>query len=199
MRAPSVASRSRRWRSNPSGHCSQERLTRGTVTSTMRKAAHPSGCARCGAGAGCSAIKYQSLSASRSCACAHNAQAMCGAGTGCLGINTNLCVCGQTDSCQINGGGLPLFLEKKQQIHRRVSADRTTGGCEQCTTFAVMPRSRTGPPQALRMGPPRAMKSSVFGVPPAAARGRSCRPSRSLARCLSLSLSLLPSLSLYIN
>ena len=46
---------------NPSGKCSQERLTRGTVTSTMRKAAHPSGCARCGAGAGCSAIKYQSL------------------------------------------------------------------------------------------------------------------------------------------
>ena len=50
----------RRWRSNPSGKCSQERLSRGTVTSTMRKAAHPSGCARCGAGAGCSAIKYQS-------------------------------------------------------------------------------------------------------------------------------------------
>ena len=46
---------------NPSGKCSQERLTRGTVTSTMRRAAHPSGCARCGAGAGCSAIKYQSL------------------------------------------------------------------------------------------------------------------------------------------
>jgi len=33
----------------------------GTVTGTMRRAAHPSGCARCGAGAGCSAIKYQSL------------------------------------------------------------------------------------------------------------------------------------------
>ena len=33
--------------------CSQERLTWGTVTSTMRMAAHPSGCARCGAGAGC--------------------------------------------------------------------------------------------------------------------------------------------------
>ena len=40
---------------------SQERLARGTVTSTMRRAAHPSGCARCGAGAGCSAIKCQSL------------------------------------------------------------------------------------------------------------------------------------------
>ena len=52
--------RGRRWRPNPSGKCSQERLTRGTVTSTMRRAAHPSGCARCGAGAGCSAIKYQS-------------------------------------------------------------------------------------------------------------------------------------------
>ena len=49
----------RRWRSNPSGKCSQERLTRGTVTSTMRRAAHPS--ARCGAGAGCSATQYQSL------------------------------------------------------------------------------------------------------------------------------------------
>ena len=35
--------------------------TRGTVTSTMRRAAHPSGCARCGAGAGYSAIRYQSL------------------------------------------------------------------------------------------------------------------------------------------
>jgi len=44
-----------------SGKCSQERLTRGTVTSTMRRAAHPAGSARCGAGAGCSAIKYQSL------------------------------------------------------------------------------------------------------------------------------------------
>ena len=51
----------RRWRSNPSGKCSQERLARGTVTSTMRRAAYPSGCERCGAGAGCSAIKYQSL------------------------------------------------------------------------------------------------------------------------------------------
>ena len=39
---------SRRWRSNPSGKCPQERLIRGTVTSTMRRAAHPSGCARCG-------------------------------------------------------------------------------------------------------------------------------------------------------
>jgi len=53
--------RCRRWRSNPSGKCSQERLTRGTVTSTKRRAAHPSGCARCGAGAGCSAIKHQSI------------------------------------------------------------------------------------------------------------------------------------------
>ena len=34
----------------------------GTVTHTMRRAAHPSECARCGAGAGCSAIKYQFLS-----------------------------------------------------------------------------------------------------------------------------------------
>ena len=32
------------------------------VTSTMRRAAHPSGCVTCGAGAGCSQIKYQSLS-----------------------------------------------------------------------------------------------------------------------------------------
>ena len=38
------------WRSNPSRKCSQERLTRGTVTSTMSMAAHPSGRARCGAG-----------------------------------------------------------------------------------------------------------------------------------------------------
>ena len=36
----------------------------GTVNA-MRKAAHPPGCARCGAGAGCSAIKYQSLSTTR--------------------------------------------------------------------------------------------------------------------------------------
>jgi len=35
-----------------------EGLTQGTAPSTM----HPSGCARCGAGAGCSVIKYQSLS-----------------------------------------------------------------------------------------------------------------------------------------
>ena len=53
--------RCRRWRSHPSGKCSQERLTRGTVTSTMRRAAHPSGCARSGAGTSCSAAKYQSL------------------------------------------------------------------------------------------------------------------------------------------
>ena len=52
----------RRWKSNPSGKYSQERLTRGTVTTTMRRAEHPSGCARCGAGAGCSTIKYHSLS-----------------------------------------------------------------------------------------------------------------------------------------
>ena len=50
-----------RWRSNPFGKFSQEQLTRGTGTSTMRRAAHPSGCARCGAGAVCSAMKCQSL------------------------------------------------------------------------------------------------------------------------------------------
>ena len=50
----------RRWRSNPSGKCSQARLTRGTVTSATRRVAHPSGCAGCGADA-CSAIKYQFL------------------------------------------------------------------------------------------------------------------------------------------
>ena len=38
----------------------------GTVTSTMHRAAHPSGRARCGAGADCSAIKYQPLSVSLS-------------------------------------------------------------------------------------------------------------------------------------
>ena len=38
---------------------------RGTVSSTMRRAAHLSGGARCGAGAGCSAIKYQPLLARR--------------------------------------------------------------------------------------------------------------------------------------
>jgi len=51
----------RRWRSNISETFSQQRLTRGTVIGTTRRAAHPSGCGRCGAGAGCSAIKYQSL------------------------------------------------------------------------------------------------------------------------------------------
>ena len=51
----------RRRRSNLSGKCWQELLTQGTVTSTMRKAEHLAGCARRGAGAGCSAIKYQSL------------------------------------------------------------------------------------------------------------------------------------------
>jgi hypothetical protein len=49
------------WRSNPSGKCSRDRLTRGTATSTLCGAAHSSGCARCGAGAGCSAMKYQSF------------------------------------------------------------------------------------------------------------------------------------------
>jgi len=51
----------RRWRSNPSGKCSQERLTPGTVTSTMRRVALPSECAMCGAGASCSAIRKPSL------------------------------------------------------------------------------------------------------------------------------------------
>ena len=44
--------RGRRRGSNPSGKCSQERLTRGRVTRTMRREAYPYGCARCGAGAG---------------------------------------------------------------------------------------------------------------------------------------------------
>ena len=44
---------------------SHEWLARGTVTRTMRGAAHPSGCARCGADAGRAAIKYQSLSDAR--------------------------------------------------------------------------------------------------------------------------------------
>jgi len=43
------------------GKSSQERRTRGTVSSAMRRAAHRSDCARCGAGAGCSAMKHQSL------------------------------------------------------------------------------------------------------------------------------------------
>jgi len=41
--------------------CGSSALYRSTtVTSTMRRAAHPSGCARCDAVAGCSAIEYQS-------------------------------------------------------------------------------------------------------------------------------------------
>ena len=48
----------RMWRSNPSRKCSQEQLTQGTVTGTMRREAYFSGRARCGAGAGCSAVKY---------------------------------------------------------------------------------------------------------------------------------------------
>ena len=44
----------RRWNSNPSGKCSDERPTRGTVCGTMRS--------MCGADAGCLAIHYQSLS-----------------------------------------------------------------------------------------------------------------------------------------
>jgi len=51
----------RRWKSNSSWKCSQERLSRGIVTSTMRRAARPSGCARCGAGACWSAITYKYL------------------------------------------------------------------------------------------------------------------------------------------
>ena len=43
----------RRWSSNPSGKCSYERPTRGTVSGTMRS--------MCGADAGCLARNYQSL------------------------------------------------------------------------------------------------------------------------------------------
>ena len=49
--------RSRRWSSNPSGKCSSERPTRGTVCGTMRS--------MCGADAGCLAINYQSLSSGK--------------------------------------------------------------------------------------------------------------------------------------
>ena len=45
-----------------------ERQTRGTVASTMRRAAHPSRCARYGAGADYSSIKYQSLGFDSQCA-----------------------------------------------------------------------------------------------------------------------------------
>ena len=50
---PPPRDRRRRWRSNPSGKCSYERPTRGTVCGTMRS--------MCGADAGCVAIHYQSL------------------------------------------------------------------------------------------------------------------------------------------
>ena len=50
---PSLISNRRRWSSNPSGKCSSERPTRGTVGGTMRS--------MCGADAGCLAINYQSL------------------------------------------------------------------------------------------------------------------------------------------
>ena len=43
----------RRWNSDPSGKCSYERPTRGTVCGTMRS--------MCSAAAGCLAINYQSL------------------------------------------------------------------------------------------------------------------------------------------
>ena len=59
--SPNMSITCRSWRSNPSRKCSQERLTRGTVISPTRKTAHRSGYARCGAGACCSAMKYQSL------------------------------------------------------------------------------------------------------------------------------------------
>ena len=58
---PRSKHRCRRWRSNPSGKFPQERLTRGTVTRTIR----PAGRARRGAGAGCSAMKYQPLRSAR--------------------------------------------------------------------------------------------------------------------------------------
>ena len=48
-------SKRRRWGSNPSGKCSYERPTRGTLCGTMRSMR--------GADAGCLAINYQSLSA----------------------------------------------------------------------------------------------------------------------------------------
>ena len=51
--APNLLNRSR-W-------CCYRSLTRGTVTSTLHRAAHLSGCARRVAGAGCSAIRYLSL------------------------------------------------------------------------------------------------------------------------------------------
>ena len=49
------------WRLNPSGKISQERPTRSTVISTYVRAARPSGRARRGSGAGCSATKCQSF------------------------------------------------------------------------------------------------------------------------------------------
>jgi len=50
-------------RSNPSGKCSQERLTWGTVTSTMRKATNPPGCVRFSAGSsgGLHGLRHQEL------------------------------------------------------------------------------------------------------------------------------------------
>ena len=51
--AADIDHRCRRWSSNPSGKCSYERPTRGTVCGTMRS--------MCGADAGCLAINYQSL------------------------------------------------------------------------------------------------------------------------------------------
>ena len=53
----SLERKGRRWSSNPSGKCSYELPTRGTVCGTMRS--------MCGADAGCLAINYQSLSLER--------------------------------------------------------------------------------------------------------------------------------------
>ena len=57
-RVEGVGFRCRRWRSNPSGKREQVRLPWGIVTSTMGRTANPSGCARCGAGAGCPTVKH---------------------------------------------------------------------------------------------------------------------------------------------
>ena len=122
------------WSSNPSGKCSYERPTRGTVCGTMRS--------MCGADAGCLAINFQSLSLQGG-ACVQNGHDISGQGRvdARLPVDTLSKVDARSStSCQngenISDPGRPpgTCVKSRKSVNSRTNVSfGTTGTCRRAT------------------------------------------------------------------
>jgi len=130
---PRTISRNRRrWRSNPSGKCSQERLTRGTVTGTKCRAAHPSGCARCWRWL--FGNKNTNLSLSRNSAC--NLHGVFDGHGGAFAALTEMCSGSEAGSCFRL---IDLCITRQELGEQPVRSLRRARGRARCRSISLKP------------------------------------------------------------